>query len=194
MSVLEFIAAIKWPVTLLILATAAMYTLRRSPEARASFNRHMQTRNWRIRIAGQEVEGTLIAAQPAMTAAVLTDDQLAAELVRRFREEQQSIADLDLSQYRLPTDNDIETTRREAVESVMRTAARWGWDMAHRELRQLPELDIEWTNEGRPEISIGVREVRFVSPSDLFAPALSEMARRAACADEQSQSGGSTAE
>lgn len=146
MSVLEFIAAIKWPVTVLILAFTAGRWWHRSPEARTTFRSWIEGRNIRLSVAGQQLEATLADAQRTLIAATGSDDELA-------QAEPESTADEDEGDR---SHVSVTMRRREAVEAVLRSAATLGWEAAGGS-RPTPYVQVSWSPEGEP--SIVLREV-----------------------------------
>jgi len=50
---------------------------------------------------------------------------------------------------------DLSVMRREVVEDLLRTSARWGWEMAQMGFRTPPNPQVQWTGDGKPEILYG---------------------------------------
>ncbi|MFJ1554358.1 hypothetical protein [Streptomyces mirabilis] len=154
MSVLEFISSLKWPIVVLVIGLTAMSQLRRSPATRSSLAEWFRRRNFRVQVAGQELEMTLADTVDNMTAAASGDGQLAA-YVQGPRESGKS-NEVDPNSRDEPTgETDLTGLRRSAVEAVMRNAAQWGWEMAQLGFRSPPDPQVRWTDDGTPEIMFG---------------------------------------
>lgn len=134
MSVLEFIASLKWPITVLLLVGLASWRLRRNPDLGNAIRALIGSRSIRLNIAGQEVE--LGEAAGAATVAAAPDEALAEVGSRRDAEQ------------------DITEIRREAVEEAMNAAALYGWNEARSGAARLPELSLQWDESGRPEMGV----------------------------------------
>lgn len=134
MSVLEFIASLKWPVTVLLLVGLASWRLRRSPELGHSIRALIGSRSIRLNIAGQEVE--LGEAAGAATFAAAPDEALTEITSQRDAEQ------------------DITEIRREAVEEAMNAAALYGWHAARSGAARLPDLSLQWDERGQPEMGV----------------------------------------
>lgn len=158
MSVLEFVAALKWPITVIVLAGFSTYAINRSsPGARQSFGDFFKDRNFRLKVGGQEIEATLAEAERRMSVAAAGDETLAASTVA---------VDEEGRQYRQPVAQEVDALRREAVEAVMRSAAKWGWEMSEAGYKLMPNPVVRWTSNGIPEIGLRVNEG---SPMDQYA-------------------------
>ncbi|MET9120188.1 hypothetical protein [Streptomyces sp. NPDC004528] len=154
MSVMEFISSLKWPIVVLIIGLTAMRQLRRSPETRSSLAEWFRRRNFRVQVAGQELEMTLADTVDNMTAAASGDGQLAA--YAQGPGEGRASNEADPAPKEDPTgETDLTGLRRSAVEAVMRNAAQWGWEMAQSGFRSPPDPQVRWTDDGTPEIMFG---------------------------------------
>lgn len=151
MTQLQFLAAIKWPVTVLLLALLATVALKRSPGARNAMGSWLRERDVRVNIAGQEIEATRTATQASMDLAADSDTEL-AEVVTEPKpsdeDEQPQRSGPTLEAIKL------EIARRAVVENVALNAIRLGWEWG-RTHDAAPELSVEWI-EGSP--SLHVRE------------------------------------
>ncbi|MGP4043980.1 hypothetical protein [Streptomyces sp. 2A115] len=136
MSVLEFIASLKWPLTVVVLALLAARMLTRTPELNKDARRMFGNKNVRLNIAGQEIEMTHAAVNDSVAAAAQTDQDLIQRAGAMPPEDQRNIVQI----------------RREAIEDVMRGGAQWGWDAAKAGFEEPPKLKIKWTAEGEPKI------------------------------------------
>lgn len=150
-SVLEFIAALKWPVTVLLLAAIGGRWWHKSPAARATFRDWIGTRNIRLAVAGQELEATLAATQGNMITAAASDEALVATLADRAA---LSDDEAESQQPSSPTQGEVVNLRREAVEAVMNLAAEWGFAMARHGYPEKPDMPVQWDEQGRPEIRV----------------------------------------
>ena len=158
-STLEFIAAIKWPVTVLLLAALATVVLKGSPRTRRSMGEWLGQRNLRLSLGGQEIEATLAETQGRMGVAAETDSQLAGDSTTDTASDQPSA---DAS-----TPQSVEAARRAAVEDLMRSAALLGWQMARNGGASPPDVAVHWGPDGRPVIeSHAVTDGPGVAPSD----------------------------
>ncbi|GGW15073.1 hypothetical protein GCM10018980_40530 [Streptomyces capoamus] len=155
MSVLEFISSLKWPVVVLVIGLTAMVQLRRSPVARSSIIAWFKGRNFRMRVAGQEFETTIpspLDMVDNMTTAASGDAQLAA---RSPRERGTPAEDNEPRGGTAPVETELTGLRRSAVEAVMRDAAQWGWQMAQMGFHSPPDPEVQWTEDGTPQIMFG---------------------------------------
>lgn len=139
-SVLEFIAALKWPITVLLLVGLAVWRTRRNPELAEYLKRFMAGRNVRVNIGGQELE--LSAAEAAVRTATQSDIELG-----EAAEEAATIGDAESTVPR-----DVTEIRREALETVLVEAAHWGWNMAEMGFQIPPKPEIAWDNADQPRI------------------------------------------
>jgi hypothetical protein len=129
-NVLEFISSLKWPVVVLVLVGSGARAVKKHPGFGKWLREWFDRRNANLRFG--PAEGSLTLPQETATAvrtATASDEQLAAP--------------------------DPTGQRQEAVEIIMRDAARWGWQMAHRGLPSTLVPVIRWTDDGRPEILYG---------------------------------------
>lgn len=138
MSVLEFISSVKWPITLLILVGFTSWRVRRNPNLAETFKSFVMSRNFRLQAFGADVEATTAETAAAGGLAARTDDELA------------QVADPSA-----PGQPDVAQIRREAVESLMTSAAQWGWSMAQMGFKTPPNPAIQWNADGQPEIAFG---------------------------------------
>lgn len=145
MSVLEFISSIKWPIVALILLGVIVRGVKKNP----GFGQWL--RDWADRhdfsgkagpVQFQATSKAAVEDAAAVTAA--SDAELSAIAAAS---EQQDALDPDLVFY------DPSELRREVVEGLMRTSARWGWEMAQMGFRTPPDPQVRWTHDGRPEIT-----------------------------------------
>jgi hypothetical protein len=129
----------------------------------------MGTRNIRLNLAGQELEATLAETQGSMAVAAGSDEEI-AELAGR---DDTSVEAQGWTRVQL---------RRDAVEEVMRSSARWGYNIARAGMVSDFNPVVSWTNDGRPLISLPQRTQvdhqsgRTLSPptADLFSLVASE--------------------
>lgn len=145
MGALEFVSSIKWPVTVLLLAGLATRALRRNPAARASIGYWLRSRNVRLRLFGQEIDTSVATTQGSMDVAAEDDLGLAVAVGGGSEGD--------------PDSADVEIVRRAAVESVMRSAARLGWQLAQDGRQTPPELTVRWTEDGHPRLVMPGRAV-----------------------------------
>lgn len=134
MSVLEFIAAVKWPITVLLLAGFVTWRTRRNPAWLTWLKDLISERNLRLNIGGQEVE--LTAAEAAVRTATQSDVELGGAVEDASAE----------------GGKDVTAIRREAVETVMVEAAHWGWNMAQLGYNSPVDPGIKWDDDGHPRI------------------------------------------
>lgn len=144
-SVLEFIAAIKWPITVLILAGVAALALRRSPRTRGSMGTWLRERNLRLNVAGQEFEATLAATRGSMGVAAENDSNLAAAVADAIEPSEAAVEQ---------TQETVEAARRAAVETVLRSGVRLGWQLAKSGTSAPPAVEVHWTDAGTPIFSV----------------------------------------
>ncbi|BBB01058.1 hypothetical protein RVR_8297 [Actinacidiphila reveromycinica] len=157
MSVLEFISSLKWPVVVLVGIFVVSRGFKRNPDMGAWFRRWLDSRDVRGRVGPAEFEANLNATRDALVTAAASDDVLAA-------------ADQPVSDLLVPSP-DTTALRRDAVEVVMRTAARWGWDMADMGFRNPPVPVIQWDDDGTPKILFGEGASRNPTPmADRYVP------------------------
>lgn len=147
MSVLEFIVAIKWPVTVLLLSSLAVVALKRSPGTRASMGAWLRDRNLRLRVAGQEFEAMLAETSGNLVLAAESDSELAAGLAEVAEEP-------DGSPFRQTEQEAVEIARRAAVENVLNSAVRLGWQLASAGRGTLPDVTVRWTDHGDPVLEL----------------------------------------
>jgi hypothetical protein len=144
---MEFIVGIKWPLLILLLVMAAAWSLRKEKRRRAAGD-------WLKRLV--ENRDISLTAGPAALAITSPPDQL----VQSMAAAAQPIAGEVAAELPMPTmsaEGEVvgeseAMMRREAVEQVMRSSAKWGWEMAQRGLPEPPEMEIRWREDGRPEI------------------------------------------
>lgn len=144
-SVLEFIASIKWPVTVLLLVALGTVVLRGSPGTRRSMGEWISQRNLRLNLGGQEIEATLAETQGRMGLAAETDSQLAGENAADGTANDQQGSDS-------VTPVSVEVARRAAVEDLMRIATLLGWQLARSGASAPPDTTVRWGEDGRPVI------------------------------------------
>jgi hypothetical protein len=147
-SALEFAAAIKWPVTVLILAVLATVLLKHNPGTRQSMGAWFNRRNLRLHVAGQEFEATLAETQGSMDLAAGNDAELAATV----GEPGNGDSELTLQE---PNPDLVEAARRTAVERVLRNAVQLGYQWAGSGSGWAhPVVDVEWTESGHPTVAL----------------------------------------
>ena len=148
MSVLEFVAALKWPITLLILVLLVAIAVKRSsPETREQVVKFITDRNFRLKVGPNELEALRADTEAEMKVAVAPDAALAAAI----GSESPNGAKGDPSS----AIQGVGALRREVVEAVMRSSARWGWEMARSgTYLSLPNPVVRWTESGRPVIGL----------------------------------------
>lgn len=150
MSVLEFIAAIKWPLTVLILAGFAAIALRRSPQTRGSIAAWLHRRNLRLHLAGQEFEATVAETQGSIDAAISPDPAL-TEAVARTPEGEEG----QHRPERIAAEKELENARRQAVADVARNAVRLGWQWGRGEQgASEPMTAVSWDDAGHPSLRV----------------------------------------
>jgi len=98
----------------------------------------------RGKIGPTEFEATASQAQAAAQVAAASD----ADLVHMTEPAQSG----ERAATATVAPQDVVALRREAVEEVMRQAARWGWSAARAGFVDLPNSTIEWDSGGRPTI------------------------------------------
>lgn len=147
-SVLEFIAALKWPIFLLILVFLSAYAVKRSSaETRERLLAFVTRLSFRVKGGPVEVEALLADTEAEMKAAVAPDSALAAVVGGESAEPGQASP--------LITPESVGALRREVVEAVMRSSARWGWEMARSgNYLTLPNAVVRWSADGRPQIGL----------------------------------------
>lgn len=157
MSVLEFIAAIKWPITVILMPIMIATGLKLSPGARRAIGAWLEHRDVRLQLAGNELATTLAETQGSMGLAAGTDSALAetaADAAEPPNDEPNPAA---------ISPEAVEFLRRAAVEHVVNGAVRLGWQWAQQGNPQ-PEVTVWWTDEGHPS-------VRFSHPPQVPSPA-----------------------
>ncbi|MGW3668736.1 hypothetical protein [Streptomyces sp. NPDC005141] len=160
MSVLEFIASIKWPVTVLLLAALSTVVLRGSPGTRRSMGEWLGQRNLRFSLGGQEIEATLAETQGRLGTAAEPDSQLVGGSSATDTASDQQGSDASASQ-------SVEASRRAAVEDLLRSAALLGWQLARKGTSSPPDPTVRWEADGRPVIeSESVTHELSAMPSD----------------------------
>lgn len=147
MSALEFIVAIKWPATILIMAAVLLAILRWSAGTRHAISIWLGQRNVRVHLVGQEIEATLAETQGGMDLAAGNDSALAGTVALA-----EPISD---APGQLPpfTPEAVELLRRAAVESIVNSAVRLGWQWSQSGSAE-PEVTVSWTSEGHPRVSL----------------------------------------
>ncbi|WP_405590001.1 hypothetical protein [Streptomyces sp. NBC_01190] len=171
MSVLEFIASLKWPVVVLVLLGYGSRTMKKHPNLRKWIAAYVEKRDVRGKMGPAEFEAITPATSAIVRAAVASDVELAA-----IAGEQTSTPDTSV-------------LRREVVEDLLRSSAQWGYEMAQIGMRTPPNPYIRWGSDGRPEILFGVgtpaMETRMASEAEKRAategtlrPGLGEAVRR----------------
>lgn len=146
-SKLEFIVAIKWPATVLILAIAGLIAMKRSPGKIAALMNWLRNRNFRINLMGQEFETTMSDIQSSMGVAAETDAELAAAVAGVIEKPAPEGPPVEPQEA-------VDAARRSAIENVMRTAARLGWKLAQSGATEPPEVKVVWADNGTPFISV----------------------------------------
>jgi hypothetical protein len=145
---MEFIVAIKWPLLILLLVTAAAWRLR-------SEKRRKALGDWLKRLV--ESRDISLTAGPAALAITSPPDRLMQSMAAAA----QPIAGeatAELPAPKMKAEGEVEAEqqetmmRREAVEQVMRSSAEWGWEMAQLGMREPPAMELRWRDDGRPEI------------------------------------------
>lgn len=150
MSALEFIAAIKWPVTVLLLAAMATVLLKRNPDTRQSVGTWFSRRNLRVNLAGQEFEATVAETQDSIGAAASPDSELAEAVAGTpvTRDETDS-------EEQSKRDQEVENARRSAVAAVARNAVRLGWQWGRGEHgAREPVTAVSWDKIGQPTVNL----------------------------------------
>lgn len=127
MSVLEFIASLKWPVVVLAAMVWIARTLKK-PAVTEWLREWMTSRNFRAKLGAAEVE--------TMTAAV---QEAAAEAVAAPCEDDS-------------TQVEPEQLRRENIDRLVRQSALWGWTVAASGGAP-PNAQIDWDHE-QPRITL----------------------------------------
>lgn len=146
MSVLEFISSLKWPVVVLVGIFVVSRGFKRNPDMGVWFRRWLDSRDVKAKGAGFELEATASrAVAAAASVAAASDERLVAEL-------DASVTQAD-GEPASPAE--VEGLRREAVETLMRDAASWGWEMAGMGFRTPPDPQVEWDIDGYPTIRYG---------------------------------------
>lgn len=120
MSVLEFIASLKWPVVVLVLLGYGSRTMKKHPNLRKWIAAYVEKRDVRGKMGPAEFEAITPATSAIVRAAVASDVELAA-----IAGEQTSTPDTSV-------------LRREVVEDLLRSSAQWGYEMAQIGMRTPP--------------------------------------------------------
>ncbi|MGW2010832.1 hypothetical protein [Streptomyces nigrescens] len=147
MTAFEFIVAMKWPFTVLIVLLVVIIALWRSPELRQS----LTTKDFRVEAAGvvleartQELEQNLEAASVSAAPAELG---------------QQPIGQITGSSSEVEARSDhSEAPHREAMEHLVQSAAEWGFSAAKGGRETLPELTVDWSGD-RPKLDYPGRDL-----------------------------------
>lgn len=143
---LEFIAAIKWPITVIFLAIVTLAVAKRSPNGRRAAGQWLNRRNLRVSIAGQELDISVAETEGSMSLAAGNDSALAAIV---------AVPDPECDEGDHPADSEaVEAARRTAVEALSQNAVRLGWQWARRGESAPPELAVSWTNDGHPTLTM----------------------------------------
>ncbi|MFB7288718.1 hypothetical protein [Actinacidiphila glaucinigra] len=167
MSVLQFIASLKWPITILIGLILLTCAHKKNPEPGRSFARWLGSRNLRANIAGQEFEITAPDLSGVATTVTAPDTELAQAI---------SIS------ANIPPGAAGEAVvrfRRETVEELIRSAARWGWEIGQLGLPKPPTPQIDWEGE-RPVIQYGASDWNQLTREEQQAVVLRGLAERSA--------------
>jgi hypothetical protein len=110
---LQFLASLKWPLLILILAGLVTVAIKRaSPETRAAFRHALLNRSLKVSVAGASFEAGAPTPQEALALATAPDAQIAASAAAGQED---------------ATPEQVEMIRREAVDYLTRTAASMGW-------------------------------------------------------------------
>ncbi|MET8401400.1 hypothetical protein [Streptomyces sp900116325] len=135
MSVLQFISSIKWPITVLLLTGWISWRVKRNPGYSEHFKNLIERRNFRVNIAGQELEvsGVEAAVEAAAITATASDETLA-----------------DAAQRDGAKPIDVSEIRRDAVEGLIQTAAMGGWLVGSSGDPHPPKLALHWKEDGSP--------------------------------------------
>ncbi|GAA2108782.1 hypothetical protein [Streptomyces synnematoformans] len=154
MSVLEFISSLKWPITVLLLATAGYVIVKRDTRLRAFLKYVISNHDMRMSALGMDMELTRAesAAESAAEIAAQPDHQLDAianEGGFTVGPEGHRVA------FESPNTREL---RREAIEEVMRESAEWGWHLSRMGFKRPPIPEILWTEDGKPRITYGRSE------------------------------------
>lgn len=173
MSVLEFISSLKWPIVVLVLIATVWRAFKKHPGAGRWFADYLESRDLRGKAGPVEFEAmTKAAVEQAAAITAASDEELAAIAGPA----EQALFDEE------PSRPDPTVLRREVVEGLMRTSARWGWEMAQMGFRTPPNPHIEWSEDGHPSIMFGsgtaLEQMLAARPPTHLTPA--EIARRAA--------------
>ncbi|WP_329368752.1 hypothetical protein OG896_24610 [Streptomyces sp. NBC_00669] len=149
MTTLEFIAAVKWPVTVLLLALLLVVALR-SPSVRRAVGAWLRMRNLSVGVGQAHMALNLVQTEAALGIAADGDSELAQVVAgpESPDEEPQAQRRNDLSS----GPQVLEIARRQAVEDVARSAAALGFEWAQAHDGQ-PEIAVQWTG-GVPSMSI----------------------------------------
>jgi len=140
-SVLEFIAALKWPVVVLVALGVVSRGFKRNPDMGRWFRGWLDSRDVRGKIGPTEFEATASrAVEAAAGIAAASDEHIADNLAA------------SLGQAGTAQSDGVHQLRREAVEALMRDSAKWGWVSAQMGFRSPPDPDIRWQEDGRPNI------------------------------------------
>lgn len=154
MSTLEFIAAIKWPATMLLLASMVTVLLKKNPETRKAWGTWFNRRNLRVNIGGQEIEASLAETRDSIDAAASPDPEVAdpATQAANPNGEQQPSA-------QVRRDRSVENVRREAVATLAQNATRLGWLWARGERgASEPITAVHWDTAGNPSVRVIAKE------------------------------------
>ncbi|MFI0897100.1 hypothetical protein [Streptomyces sp. NPDC020983] len=157
MSALEFIVAIKWPATILTMAVVLLAILRWSSGTRQAISIWLGQRNVRVNLAGQEIEATLAETQGSMDLAAGNDNELAGTVALA-----EPISD-GTDQLAPFAPEAVELLRRAAVENIVNSAVRLGWQWS-RQGGAEPEVTVSWTSEGHPTVSLAPTSPSSSSP------------------------------
>ncbi len=129
MSILEFIAAVKWPLVVLIVVGLATLLVVKYESLREALKQALD------RIESLKVGNVEVTLGAVLRAAQLSDQTFNAQGVEGA---------------------DVQQLRREAVEEIIRRASAWGWSAARMGTWQRePEPIVRWDGD-EPVIQFGV--------------------------------------
>lgn len=147
MSVLEFVAAWKWPVVVLVALLYSRWALRKNPSLTAWLKKLVEKRDVTAELGPAKLQLSTPATQADVLTAAASDEELKDAALEELAAQPGGDVDFD--------GLDLAGVRQSAIEAIMRDAARWGWEMAQIGFRTPPEPQIIWDRDGQPRIIFG---------------------------------------
>ncbi|MEZ0092869.1 putative DCC family thiol-disulfide oxidoreductase YuxK [Streptacidiphilus sp. EB129] len=143
-TILQFIVDMKWVFLTLILVGLVVVGIKRSsPATKAALRNAVISRGLKVDLPG----GIGFDWSPPSSAAVAMAAAPDAQLAQSTSGEGQAPTQDQVQDH-------VQALRRDAVEQVMREAARWGWMMARTGFQSPPVPQINWVGD-HPQITFG---------------------------------------